>query len=139
MKSKIKNILSKLTPWANDSDFQIEENKNRDYGKFELLFNKRIIGTLEYLNSKWVYTYSDEFKKEQFVLPLIDFPDVNKAYEFTELMPFFASRIPNLNQPFHDKKIRKYNANKKDVISLLMIFGHKSINNPFDLRFIGRN
>ena len=67
------------------------------------------------------------------MLPLIDFPVINKIYELDELPPFFAARIPNLNQPFHIKKLLKRNGDKNDIVSLLEVFGQKSVNNPFEL------
>lgn len=134
MKEKIKNIFKKLTPWSIDNEF-IPIGKNTENGKFELLFENKVIGTLEYKNNKWIFKYSDEYKKEKFILPLLNFPDVNKIYEFEDLVPFFATRIPNLNQPYHQKKINKYNGDKNNLVSLLKIFGEKSINNPFELKY----
>ena len=134
MKEKIKNIFKKLTPWSIDNEF-IQIGKNTENGKFELLFENKVIGTLEYKNNKWIFKYSDEYKKEKFMLPLLNFPDVNKIYEFEDLVPFFATRIPNLNQPYHQKKIDKNNGDKNSLVSLLKIFGEKSINNPFELKY----
>jgi len=134
VKEKIKNIFKKLTPWSIDNEF-IPIGENTKNGKFELLFENKVIGTLEYKNNKWIFKYSDEYKKENFMLPLLNFPDVNKIYEFEDLVPFFATRIPNLNQPFHQKKIDKYNGDKNNLVSLLKIFGKKSINNPFELKY----
>jgi len=134
VKEKIKNIFKKLTPWSIDNEF-IPIGENTENGKFELLFENKVIGTLEYKNNKWIFKYSDEYKKEKFILPLLNFPDVNKIYEFEDLVPFFATRIPNLNQPYHQKKIDKYKGDKNNLISLLKIFGEKSINNPFELKY----
>ena len=135
MKGKIKNIFQKLTPWFGDEEFLTKLNSESENGKFQLLYQDKLIGTLEYLDGTWIFKYSEEFKKEQFVLPLIDFPDVNKVYEFEELMPFFAARIPNLNQPYHEQKLEKLEGNKTSLVSLLKIFGKKSINNPFELKY----
>ena len=88
---------------------------------------------MEYKENKWHFKYDEQFKNERFIAPLIDFPIVDKNYEFEELPPFFAARIPNLNQPFHFKKLLKYNGDKNDLVSLLEIFGQKYINNPFEL------
>lgn len=136
MKEKIKNIYKKLTPWSVDEELMSKINSATEEGMFELLFENNLIGTLKFSDKKWTFQYSDQFKKERFVLPLIDFPDVNKVYEFEELMPFFAARIPNLNQPFHDWKLDKHDGDKGSLVSLLKIFGEKSINNPFELKYI---
>ncbi|MCF6353032.1 MAG: HipA N-terminal domain-containing protein [Cyclobacteriaceae bacterium] len=135
MKEKIKNLFQKLTPWFGDDEFLAKLNSETENGKFQLLFEDSLIGTLEYLDDKWVFKYSDEFKKDQFVLPLIDFPDIEKVYEFEELMPFFATRVPNLNQPYHEQKLEKLKGDKTSLVSLLKVFGEKSINNPFELRY----
>lgn len=111
-------------------------NSESDKGKFLLLFDDKLIGTLEYSGKRWIFKYSDQFKKDPFLLPLMDFPDINKVYEFDELMPFFAARIPNLNQPYHDWKLDKHDGDKTSLVSLLKIFGEKSINNPFRLKYI---
>jgi len=136
MKEVIKDVFKKLTPWAVDPDIKSDFKNENDHGEFELKFENNIVGFLKYDDSKWTFKYSDEFISEKPLLPLIDFPNVNKVYEFEHLMPFFAARIPNLNQPYHEKKIKKFNGNKKSEVSMLRIFGKKSINNPFELSFI---
>ncbi len=133
MKEKIENIFKKLTPWFIDNK-SVSSNEYTENGEFELLLEDKLIGTLEYKNNKWIFKYSDEYKEKQFMLPLLNFPDVDKIYEFENLMPFFATRIPNLNQPYHQKKIDKYNGDRNNLVSLLKIFGKKSINNPFELK-----
>jgi HipA-like protein len=135
MKEKFNTILRKLTPWGDDELLpKLDSNDNN--AKFELLFDDKLIGVLEFYENKWIFEYSDEYKEKQFVLPLINFPDINKKYEFRELMPFFAARIPNLNQPHHEKKLEKLDGDKTNLVSLLKIFGEKSINNPFELKVL---
>ncbi|GAB5399253.1 MAG: hypothetical protein Aureis2KO_08380 [Aureisphaera sp.] len=136
MKEKIKNILQKLTPWSGDDEFLSKLNSENENAKFELLFDDKLVGILEFNKDKWIFEYSNEYKEKQFVLPLINFPDIDKKYEFEELMPFFATRIPNLNQPYHEKKLEKLEGDKTSLVSLLKIFGEKSINNPFELKFL---
>lgn len=136
MKEKFKNMLKKLTPWSGDDEFLSKIDSKNENGKFELLFDEMLIGILEYKDNKWYFEYSDEYKENQFVLPLIDFPDIEKKYEFEDLMPFFATRIPNLNQPYHEMKIENLEGNKTSLVSLLKIFGEKSINNPFKLKYL---
>ncbi len=133
MKSKIKKILTKLTPWSIGEDFSSDNLKSKKEARFILKYKEKEIGVLEHKKEKWLFKYSEQYKKEQFIKPLIDFPIIEKNYEFEELPPFFAARIPNLNQPFHFKKLLKYNGDKNDLVSLLEIFGQKSINNPFEL------
>ena len=129
-------MLKKLTPWSGDDEFLSKIDSDNENGKFELLFEDKLVGTLEFKNDKWYFEYSEDYKENQFVLPLIDFPDIEKTYEFEDLMPFFATRIPNLNQPYHDLKIEKLEGDKTSLVSLLKIFGEKSINNPFELKYL---
>ena len=136
MKEKIKKIFSKLTPWEVGEEFLTKKIEGASEGKFVLSFQNKTIGILEFDGVKWVFQYSEEYKKDQFVKPIIDFPDINKIYEFDDLVPFFASRIPNLNQPFHRKKLEKYDGDRNDLVSLLQIFGQRSINNPFNLTLL---
>ncbi len=133
MKNKIKNILEKLTPWSIDNDVTAKNYESKKEAMFVLSYKAKKIGILLHKNSKWIFKYSDEYIKNQFVSLLIDFPIIDKVYEFEELPPFFAARIPSLNQPFHTKKIKKHNGDKNDLVSLLEIFGKKSINNPYEL------
>jgi len=133
MKKIIKNIFTKLTPWSVDEDFLQENFNSKKDAKFFLSYKGKNIGILEHKNNKWIFQYSEELKNNQFISPLMDFPIIDKIYQFDELPPFFAARIPNLNQPFHQKKLSKHGGDKNDIVSLLEIFGQKSINNPFDL------
>lgn len=134
MKKQLKDLFKKLTPWSVDENFHQGTGSQTKYELFELIFENKKIGILKFANGKWTFEYSDFFKENQFILPLIDFPDIEKKYEFDELAPFFASRIPSLNQPFHEMKLEKNEVNKRDLASLLKIFGEKSINNPFELK-----
>jgi len=133
MKNKIKKIFTKLTPWSIGEDFSSENFKSKKEALFILTYKGKKIGILEHKNNKWYFNYDDQYKKERFIAPLIDFPIIEKKYEFEELPPFFAARIPNINQPFHFKKLLKYKGDKDDLVSLLEIFGQKSINNPYEL------
>jgi len=133
MKNKIKKIFTKLTPWSIGEEFSSSNLNSKKDAQFILTYKGKKIGILEHKNNKWRFWYDEQYKKELFIAPIIDFPIVDKIYEFDELPPFFAARIPSLNQPFHFKKLLKYNGDKNDLVSLLEIFGQKSINNPFEL------
>jgi HipA-like protein len=102
-------------------------------GSFNLLYEDIIIGTLQYDKSVWTFEYTDSFKKNPVIAPIIDFPDVQKKYTSSELWPFFASRIPSINQPYQAKKIKKANIKQNDSVGLLKIFGSETITNPFRL------
>ena len=69
MKEKLKNILQKLTPWSGDDDFLSKLNSENENAKFGLLFDDQLVGILEFNEDKWIFEYSEEYKKKQFVLP----------------------------------------------------------------------
>jgi hypothetical protein len=66
-------------------------------------------------------------------MPITDFPDKQKIYTNQQLWPFFASRIPTLNQPYQLKKIERAKINKNDSVGLLKLFGSETITNPYRL------
>lgn len=123
--------LRKLIWKVDGMDFT--DNPAGSKGAFQLKYGKHLIGVLSYENSQWTFKYSEEFKKDKSINPIIDFPDVEKVYLNEQLWPFFASRIPSLNQPFQLKKIRNANIRQDDSVGLLRIFGNETITNPFRL------
>ncbi len=127
MIEKLKKIL-----WKVDG-MEFNDNPAGSKGAFQLKYEKQVIGVLSYDNNQWTFKYSDEFRKEKGLNPIIDFPDTEKVYVNDLLWPFFASRIPSLNQPFQFKKIHKANISKDDSVGLLRLFGNETITNPFRL------
>lgn len=112
---------------------EFTDTPSNSNGVFSLKFTNKNIGTLKYNDSKWVFFYSEEFKKNPTISPITDFPDIDKVYESSELWPFFASRIPALNQPYQFKKIASAKADTNDAVALLKIFGSNTITNPYEL------
>jgi HipA-like protein len=127
MIEKLKKIL-----WKVDG-MEFTDNPAGSKGAFHLKYGKQVIGLLSYENNQWTFKYSDEFRKDQVINPIIDFPDPDKVYTNEQLWPFFASRIPSLNQSFQFKKIRKANIKQDDSVGLLRLFGNETITNPFRL------
>lgn len=107
------------------------DNPTGSKGSFQLYFGKLLIGTLMYDGNTWTFRYSDEYKKVSDIIPIIDFSDLDKEYSSRELWPFFAARIPTINQPYHFKKIKKANIREDDSVELLKLFGKATINNPY--------
>ena len=95
---------------------------------FILTLNKLEIGTLSYADNVWFFSYSEEFKRQRDILPLVNFPTVDKEYTSNELWPFFVSRIPSraLLQAPKDTE-------RNDLVSLLKHYGRKTIANPYQL------
>jgi HipA-like protein len=127
MIEKLKKIL-----WKVDG-MEFIDNPADSKGAFQLKYRKQLIGILSYENNQWTFKYSDEFRKNQVINPIIDFPDPEKVYTNEQLWPFFASRIPSLNQSFQFKKIDKANIKRDDSVGLLRLFGNETITNPFRL------
>ncbi len=110
-----------------------KDNPAEITGKFRLIHGKKLIGVLSYEKGKWKFEYSTEFKVKSSLVPITDFPDINKTYVSEELWPFFATRIPALNQPYQLKKIERANISKNDPVGLLKLFGSDTITNPYRL------
>jgi len=118
--------------WKVDG-MEFADNPSGSKGEFHLFYGKLLIGILLYDGENWNFKYSDVFREESRIIPVIDFPDFNKEYISKELWPFFAARIPTLNQPYQLKKIKKANIREDDSVELLKLFGKDAITNPFRL------
>lgn len=82
---------------------------------------------------KWKFEYSDEFKQNDSMRPIVGFPDIDKIYQSDELWQFFASRIPSPEQAEVEEILKRENIEEDDAVSLLKRFGRKTITNPFEL------
>ncbi len=100
---------------------------------FVLTYKDLTVGYLNHANGKWIFEYADEFKNQDKIDVLIDFPEKNNKYEATGLWPFFAHRIPGLGQPQIQEIIKDENLNPNNEIDLLRRFGKRTITNPFEL------
>lgn len=118
--------------WKVDG-MEFSDNPSGSKGEFALFYGKLLIGILIYDGENWHFKYSDEYRENSKTIPVIDFPDLNKEYTSKDLWPFFATRIPTLNQPYQFKKIRKANIKEDDSVELLKLFGRDTITNPFKL------
>src|SRR5690606_4346578 len=93
--SMMKNIKKFLNPSFN-RNLKVKEGKEAE---LQLMLENLEVGRLYFKNNKWIFKYSDEFKKTSGIKTLADFPDINKIYENQELWPFFSSRIPSTARP----------------------------------------
>lgn len=101
--------------------------------KFYLKYDDLLIGTLSVQDGRWRFEYSDKFRRNTVLRPIVEFPDVNKAYESSELWQFFASRIPSPEQSEIEDILKREDIKEDDAISLLKRFGKRTIANPFEL------
>lgn len=63
----------------------------------------------------------------------MDFPDLDKHYRSEDLWPFFAVRIPSLEQPAVQRAVQDMKLDAHNEVDLLRAFGKKTIANPFVL------
>ena len=105
------------------------------HAKFLLTYDKLLVGTLTVDGGVWKFEYSDKFKAEDELRPIVEFPDVDKIYVNEDLWQFFASRIPSTEQPEVEEILKREHVKEDDAIGLLKLFGKRTIANPFELTF----
>lgn len=130
MIEKIKRLIWKV------EGMDYNDSSAMENASFHLIYGKAIIGTLTYKQAQWTFEYDKIFEENSEAAPIMDFPDMKKTYTSKKLWPFFASRIPAINQPYQIRKITKANIDKKDPVALLRLFGKDTITNPFKLLVI---
>ncbi len=104
-----------------------------EVAEFVLLFENMPVGILSLEGAMWSFKYTIEFQRQNKIKPLPEFPDTRKVYHSPSLWPFFAFRIPGMNQPIAKKLAHKKGIPEGNIVRLLDLFGKKSINNPFEL------
>lgn len=104
---------------------------------FELRYKDLLVGKLKLNDGIWTFAYSSDFKQQQQIRPLPDFPKLEKEYKSNELYPFFGHRIPSIKQPRVQKVIQNSEVKDIDEVTLLKLFGKHSITNPFLLQAVG--
>lgn len=122
MKS-FKKVFTRLFWSENQNDILVEPNKE---AAFNVMLGNLLIGTLVFDEIKWHFSYSDDFKLQDRISPLANFPAIDKEYSTNELWPFFASRIPSNAQLQIDNP-------QDDIVKLLRDYGRKTVSNPFEL------
>ena len=125
--------MNKIKKWVPKGFFYKKEKP--EMVVFKLIFEHLHIGTLSFEKSNWQFKYTEEFKKQKELVPIMDFPDVNKTYESENLWPFFVSRIPSSATPYVKKKIETSKISKESLIEMLKTFGENTITSPFKLIF----
>ena len=101
--------------------------------QFALTYGDLLIGQLSLQHGRWTFQYSEAFKQQSSVAPLIGFSDVNRVYESAELWPFFISRIPGVSRPAVQTILAEEGIDEHNLAALLARFGRKTIANPFVL------
>jgi HipA-like protein len=130
MRSKLSK-LKKLLRKSDDIAFDI--SAGNEEAKFVLKYGSIKVGTLVAKDGKWKFEYDSEFKHQDELKPIVDFPNINRKYESRDLWPFFLVRIPSPEQPQIDQLLQEENLNKDNPVQMLKRFGQRSIANPFEL------
>lgn len=125
--NKLKKVFAKAKLFWSESQNDVILVPNDDIA-FNVNLGKLLVGTLSFSDGQWHFSYSDEFKMQNDILPLANFLSKDKEYVSRELWPFFTSRIPSNAQLQLDKE-----APKEDLVTLLTKFGRKTVSNPFEL------
>lgn len=124
--SKIAETISRIKMlWHDSEETNIKAIAGKS-GKFDLLLGGRIVGTLCYMDNIWTFSYSEEFKAQDDIAPLVNFPDKERVYKSGQLWPFFASRLPG------NAKLKE-DAEDADILTLLQKYGKHVITNPYVL------
>jgi len=105
------------------------------HAKFLLTYGDLLVGILTVENGLWKFEYSDKFRSEEDLRPIVEFPDLNKVYVNEDLWQFFASRIPSTEQPEVEEILKREHVYEDDAVGLLKLFGKRTIANPFELTF----
>lgn len=91
------------------------------------------VGTLRAENGEWTFEYSSEFRQQDQIKPVVDFPVLDRIYRSPTLWPFFALRIPSPTQAAVRDYLSRHSLETIDEATLLREFGERSISNPFRL------
>lgn len=100
---------------------------------FRVRLNDLEVGELTRDGAEWVFRYSDAFRSQNAVKPIMDFPQVDAEYRSKELWPFFCLRIPSLAQPVVQQRLANKQIAEADEGTMLREFGRWSVANPFEL------
>ena len=128
MTQTFKKVFARLF-WSESQNEMVLAPNNE--ATFNVNLGRLLVGTLFYSDGMWYFNYSDEFKLQNRILPLTNFPSKEKEYSTKELWPFFASRIPSNAQLQIDKDIPQ-----EDIVTLLRRYGRRTVANPDELHAV---
>ncbi|MDP5170209.1 MAG: HipA N-terminal domain-containing protein [Bacteroidia bacterium] len=132
----INKISAAIRRWKTEGQEELVTPKGEKHA-FLLSFGKLVVGELS-LNPDglWEFYYSDEFKSQNNIKPISEFPKKDKRYQSEELFAFFVHRIPSISQPEVLATLKKEEIDEHNAVALLARFGRVSISNPFRLTAI---
>jgi HipA-like protein len=127
---KVTRLIRSLLSMGFDPRIQAPTDASSE---FNLVYKGATIGILSIRGGKWSFRYTEEFRRDGRIKPLMIFPDKDKTYESKELWPFFSMRIPSLKQPSIRAVVDDEHIDEHDQVKLLRRFGRRTISNPFEL------
>ncbi len=101
--------------------------------EFKLFYDDLLVGILSVADGTWRFEYSEEFKKQDDLRPLLEFSDLDQVYESKDLWQFFMMRIPSPEQAEVEEILKREHIEEDDAVSLLKRFGERTTANPFRL------
>lgn len=129
----MKFLMKRAVEWLGmKRDLTVPPNVDAE---FLLVFGDLLVGKLSVSDGLWRFQYSKEFRVQDDLRPLVEFPDLEKVYTQPELWQFFASRIPSTLQPDVEAVLEREHIEDDDIIALLKRFGKRTVTSPFELRY----
>jgi HipA-like protein len=101
--------------------------------EFLLKYKDIPIATLSLRDAEWTFQYTVQFRHQDELRPIVEFPDVNRTYSSEALWPFFQMRIPSRSQASVERIIQSEQIQENDEAKLLSRFGRLTIANPYEL------
>jgi HipA-like protein len=102
---------------------------------FKLIWEDLLIGELYSHQGNWHFSYSEEFRHQNKLQALANFPRKDQVYDSDELWPFFHARIPTANQPMVERELKRTRQpfSTNDEVEMLRRFGRRTVSNPYVL------
>lgn len=101
--------------------------------RFQLHLQELHVGTLTFRDGVWTFTYSDEFREQDIYPAIVDFPHKDRDYRSEILWPFFALRIPSVNQHAVKRYMAEEKVQEPTAVDLMKKFGRRAAANPYEL------
>jgi HipA-like protein len=102
--------------------------------KFQLYYGEMVIGELSFSDGYYYFEYSETFKEQTKIIPLLEFPDKTKKYRTSYFPATFEGRLPSPKQPKIQEQIKKMNIDVNNKMQMLSHFGERCIINSHILK-----
>lgn len=96
---------------------------------------RALIGELTNEAGEYVFRYDTQYAASDDYPALVAFPDKQREYRSRILWPFFDVRLPPLNRADVQHLIQERKLDTGDTLRLLAELGHRTIANPYELRY----